>query len=210
MYAGQFRGPNAQVLAGVGAPPIFVCPSNPMPVLTRIWFGTPRTFNNSYTAIAGANVDPGMTTPRIHSTGRGPFAFNGILFVNSRTRIHDISDGTSNVMLLGEQTDWTIDSGGRRNVCRSTGVGDSFSFWSGVPNTRQNRSPSGHQHFMRNTTTISTPLAPASAPAARPITPVGSMAGEHRITTLRFARLTQAVAQTSPLPMARFVTPCPT
>jgi prepilin-type N-terminal cleavage/methylation domain-containing protein/prepilin-type processing-associated H-X9-DG protein len=160
--AGHFGGPNGNVLYRLGAPSVFVCPSNPMPVLTNLYVD--KSFNNSYTAIAGANIDPGRSPPRVHNLERGPGAYNGILIANSRVRTSDVTDGLSNVLLLGEQTDWTTDTAGRRNVCRSTGVGDGCSFWSGAPLTRQNASPSGHQHFIRNTTTISTPLGTRVCP----------------------------------------------
>jgi prepilin-type N-terminal cleavage/methylation domain-containing protein len=83
-------------------PSLYICPSNPVPAIYRDFL-----LQNSYTAIAGALL-PG--DKRYADTGAWGFtAQNGVLFVNSQVRIADITAGTTNVMLVGEQSAWGID-----------------------------------------------------------------------------------------------------
>jgi prepilin-type N-terminal cleavage/methylation domain-containing protein len=86
-------------------PKTYICPSNPVPVVYRDFL-----LQNSYVAIAGADVDPGRT-PKRAATSPNPFgqaATNGVLTMNSKLKITEITDGTTNVMLLGEQSDFGI------------------------------------------------------------------------------------------------------
>lgn len=54
-------------------------------------------------------------------------AYNGVLYMNSKTRMADITDGTSNVLLMGEQTDWAIDvATGNQTTCRASILGSSY------------------------------------------------------------------------------------
>jgi hypothetical protein len=82
-------------------PPLYICPSSPVPVIYRNFL-----LQNSYTAIAGALI---QGDNRYVDTAIGFSAQNGVLFVNSKIRIADITAGTTNVMLVGEQSAWGID-----------------------------------------------------------------------------------------------------
>ncbi len=121
-------GANMGILSFL-TPPTLICPSNPMPTLTNVYYGYPHMMQSQYAAIAGASIDPGRTPPRMHFGGYGITAFNGVMFINATIRAKDISDGTSHVLLLGEQTDWAFDGFGVPNTCRSSGVGQSI--WEG-------------------------------------------------------------------------------
>jgi prepilin-type N-terminal cleavage/methylation domain-containing protein/prepilin-type processing-associated H-X9-DG protein len=117
-------GPNA-VTFRFFAPPVLVCPANPMRTFTNAYFGVDDTMQSQYVPISGANIDPGHTPPRYHLGGYGTVGFQGICFINSHTRYSEITDGSSNVLLMGEQTDWTVDGSGRQNSCRASGVAQS-------------------------------------------------------------------------------------
>jgi prepilin-type processing-associated H-X9-DG protein len=136
---GQDNGPNKPLLTTFQTP-VFVCPSNPMPP----WGGVyNKHMQASYAGVAGSNPDfsgtnrcpGGVNNPDCYNgvlfapktvpassnviTGRGdqmtPYPWNGITFGH-------ITDGTSNVMVVGEQSSW-----GKRadtlaqNECRATG-----------------------------------------------------------------------------------------
>jgi prepilin-type N-terminal cleavage/methylation domain-containing protein/prepilin-type processing-associated H-X9-DG protein len=149
-WAGRAQGgPNAFPLRFF-APSILLCPSNPMRTFTNVYWGVDDTMANHYVPVAGANIDPGHTPPRVRVGGSGPVAWNGVLYINSHTRITDIADGTSNVLLMGEQTDWAVDTSGVQNFCRASGVGQSQ--WQGDWWTDQTISH-GFDHCF-NTTTI--------------------------------------------------------
>jgi prepilin-type N-terminal cleavage/methylation domain-containing protein/prepilin-type processing-associated H-X9-DG protein len=153
-YAGRAQGgPNA-VTFRFFAPSTLLCPSNPMPTFRNVYFGVNDTMQNQYVPIAGANIDPGHSPVRYEVGGYGTVAWNGVLYINSKTRITDIADGTSNVMLLGEQTDWAADPSGAQNDCRASGVGQSQ--WEGDWWTNQTISH-GFDHCY-NTTTITVGL----------------------------------------------------
>jgi prepilin-type N-terminal cleavage/methylation domain-containing protein/prepilin-type processing-associated H-X9-DG protein len=143
-------GPNVVTLSFV-TPSVLICPSNPMTLLTNVWLGYPHIMQNQYAAIAGAAIDPGRTPPRVDNGDFGPVAFNGVMFINATIRNKDIADGTSHVLLLGEQTDWALDGFGVQNTCRASGVGASH--WQGDGWTGQAISHGADHCF--NTTTIS-------------------------------------------------------
>jgi len=80
--------------------PKYQCPSDPN--------SGPGVPNNNYYAVMGggqtAECAPASNTNRV-------FFSNGIFFPNSRTRIGDITDGTTNVFMLGETKYHTLPAG---------------------------------------------------------------------------------------------------
>src|SRR6185369_13554399 len=70
--------------------PKFQCPTDPNS-LNMI-------SNNNYMGVQGG----GTTVPCSTQGGTRVFYLNGVLYLNSKTRLTDITDGTTNVFLIGE------------------------------------------------------------------------------------------------------------
>jgi hypothetical protein len=103
-------------------PSVFICPSNPVPVTDYRGL----YLQNSYAGISGANIEaPGYGQVKISGfaglqTGTnmayrgastqsfGNMALNGVLIPNARLTLSVVTDGTTNVMVLGEQSDWGV------------------------------------------------------------------------------------------------------
>ena len=155
----QFGAGKAGSVAAGKYPPIFACPSNPMPIVQANAY-----MSNSYVGIAGANIDT-QSPARKTNNSFGTISFNGVMSVNMSIRIRDLTDGTTNVMVLGEQSDWGLQvSAGStvQSTCRASGFSGQ---WSGSGWQGQTRPPDyvGHTH---NITTISLPLGTRVCPSA--------------------------------------------
>ncbi len=100
-------GANA-VLAGLRVPG-YNCPSSSNSTNAS---GQNPTYNNAergqtmdYVGIAGSTPDPSGGTACSGVTGYGGiFCDNGLLYPNGITRMRDITDGSSNTMIVGEQS----------------------------------------------------------------------------------------------------------
>ena len=100
------------------APPMFVCPSSTMPQLVLLQRNDIAVLESNYAGIAGADAqDPQR---RWDSSGN-VHAWNGMLFAAGWAKPRDVTDGTSNVMMVGEQSRWGTDARGRQIDCRSGG-----------------------------------------------------------------------------------------
>src|SRR5262249_46227583 len=107
----------------------YVCPSSILPVLVQTDPGDNGAGNwqqvGNYVGIMGATnasndpndptgggraADCSNPTPVFCNFG-GYVASNGVLFPGSKIRASDITDGTSNTLLVGEQSDWGSDPG---------------------------------------------------------------------------------------------------
>ena len=156
--AGRIQGgPNEPAFRNF-APNVLRCPDNPMPTFMNVMTGNRDMMANHYTAIAGADIGTaGSKTTgsgSYSSAGHGTVAWNGVLFVNSKVNAASILDGSSCTMMIAEQTDWAVDGSGRRNTCRSCGVGASG--WSGSAWT--NQTISHGRDLCTNATTITTTI----------------------------------------------------
>ena len=116
----------------------YICPSSPL----AVWCPSPpsatvQRLSNSYAAILGtANpiVRPGSsTTVYTGSTFDSTFgliADDGVLTLYGQVTESMVTDGLSNTLLLGEWSDWMIDSTGKKQDCRPKA-----GFAIGVPST---------------------------------------------------------------------------
>jgi prepilin-type N-terminal cleavage/methylation domain-containing protein len=111
------------------------CPSTPMKGVGNIWArfsptnGQYRVMTTTYPGIAGAV--PGLIPGYVETRATGQFggisqggitAANGVLFPNSTVDIGSISDGTSNVMAVGEDGYWLFTANGLRVDWRSNNM----------------------------------------------------------------------------------------
>jgi len=94
--------------------PSIRCPSTSLPVFAS---GNSHAVS-SYTAITGAaaGLITGFTETRVHnaSRGGGKISRGGVLLLNDHTTFKDITDGTSNTIMLGEQSGELIDTAGTK------------------------------------------------------------------------------------------------
>lgn len=121
---------NGRVLAGQ-ALPYLICPSSPMDPFvlkhTRIP-GPEGAASPMYTAITGAIDHPSAKNKDSQSNqhrARGIQSRGGVLLPNRFIRISHIGDGSSNTLVLGEQSDFCYEPSGKKRNCRSD-YGHSF------------------------------------------------------------------------------------
>jgi prepilin-type processing-associated H-X9-DG protein len=153
---------NGSVLNGVG-PSSFMCPSSPMPrrfsLLVRGPTNPCSAMLSDYAGIAGADGNDPMN--RYDPAGvQNVHAWNGVLYANSKTTVGEISDGTTNVMMLGEQSAFSIKSPeGVDQDCRSSAYAGA---WIGTSRVGHSSVTSGSYPYASNrvfnTTTIGRPL----------------------------------------------------
>ena len=147
-------GCNARTLSGV-APSVFICPSSSMKRFSRHKQTKADTALADYGGIAGADdQDP---KGRYLGVGRGgnTHAFNGILFANSKVSIGHVLDGTTNTIMVGEQSDWSFNRIGGQIDCRSSGI---HGAWIGTFIVDQQDMGDWASNRVFNTITIGRPL----------------------------------------------------
>lgn len=95
---------NSAVLVNF-APPLAVCPSSSLPAFTQdtLASDTNQYLCASYAGISGAAQG---TNARTETNGYGIVSSGGILHPNGRVGMRDITDGSSNTAMMGEQSDW--------------------------------------------------------------------------------------------------------
>ena len=121
-------GPNAVAVDGVKIP-YMICPSSPLPDTYKDNGGNNRTLAApSYVMIGGAISDPSTFTG-----SAGLVSIGGIFFQNSSIGFRDITDGTTNVMMISETSNFAKNSAGTPVDIRSGDSGGGM--WIGDPNT---------------------------------------------------------------------------
>ncbi|MCX7426467.1 MAG: DUF1559 domain-containing protein [Planctomycetia bacterium] len=114
------------------------CPSSPLPVNgvglpTEYQVGDPNGYGNNqpyqgsnYTGISGGGLPPsaggtyGQTRPKgSSSVASGYIGEGGVLIRAVTLSVADVSDGLSNTIVIGEQSDWCIATDGQKRDCRS-------------------------------------------------------------------------------------------
>jgi len=107
-FAGTGSGPFSngnEVLSGLFLP-VYKCPSSTTKPFD-VDRGTTNTLNSlmhEYVGIAGAYPDPGGRTNVCGQSLRGMVCRNGLLLANENKGIQDAVDGTSNTMIVAEQS----------------------------------------------------------------------------------------------------------
>ena len=104
----QMAAPNSQVVRFVSA---YQCPSDKDL--------TPQPTWNSYFGVSGGGSAPDCSSSGCSPAGERAFYLSGILYAGSKTRVRDITDGVSNVFLLGESryTDAAWGASAKQDSC---------------------------------------------------------------------------------------------
>jgi len=110
-------------------PTIFYCPSSPLKTLTNAGdqgVGQVQNPTTNYVGIAGAANDPAKRFVFGPNPGPGGCCSGGIvsggglLYPNSAVKLGAIKDGSSNTMMISEQSDFIIGPGGSLNDWRAS------------------------------------------------------------------------------------------
>ncbi len=148
---------NFVVLDALRVPALF-CPSSPLPeTKTETVGGTDYDIQlTTYVGICGSYYDGGSTTvesqdPGYPSSGSSKVIYNGVISGSSLiarpTKIRDITDGTTNTIMVGEQSDFLRSSAGVQKDQRACNhVGGT---WAGG---------AGSNDWQLNVTTVRYPL----------------------------------------------------
>lgn len=125
-----YHMPNEQLLTGITMPTLR-CPTSPLPATGWTAAGPDTGTRSNYMGISGStNHQSAVPHPSWGSPGADTdiISYGGIIPLNESRPMAKVLDGTSKTMLLGEQSDWCIDTsgGGAKQVdCASDG-GSSF------------------------------------------------------------------------------------
>lgn len=96
------------------------CPSSPIPVMF-VGYSLGDTMKSSYAAISGASTEAWAGETRVNGNGGsagccsgGRASAGGLLFPNSMIKLAEISDGTSNTLMVSESNDYLTTVSGQK------------------------------------------------------------------------------------------------
>ncbi|MES2788900.1 MAG: DUF1559 domain-containing protein [Planctomycetota bacterium] len=118
-------------------PPVGTCPSSPLPRTTPVWVPsvslTKEYFCATYAGISGVAIGPVGFNTMSESASAGIVSSGGVMIPNGKVNFRDMSDGSSNTAVIGEQSDWGKVSGAntdiRSGISHSSWMGCSLQGW---------------------------------------------------------------------------------
>jgi len=140
--------------------PVYRCPSTTLPefyINNVAQNGTSRQMFSCYTGIAGS-YNMGYSDPNIANTtccdaNSGFVSAAGVLFPNSTIKLVEITDGTSNTIMVGEQSAHLRDAAGQ-NITGAYGAITSQGPHGWIMGTSNGDQPPNGQNRAMNTTTV--------------------------------------------------------
>ncbi|VTT98076.1 Uncharacterized protein OS=Blastopirellula marina DSM 3645 GN=DSM3645_12976 PE=4 SV=1: N_methyl_2: SBP_bac_10 [Gemmataceae bacterium] len=111
----EANGHNGTLLSGYSFP-MGKCPSSPFPAFVQN--DAFRIFVPDYTGVSGSSDHPSTFTSGTY--GAGMVSAGGVLIPKKPVAITDVTDGTSNTIVVGEQSDMCSLADGTKADCRSS------------------------------------------------------------------------------------------